>query len=423
MQTELSRLTRRRRQADTGAALVAREAWGPLLLAGASLMVGAFFQDPVSYGWLAGAAAAMLLVRVAITFEPPEPAVKGTPLPTAPMRAFLRGGAGLAVAALLYWLVPSTYLSAAWALTGLALIALGRGSIEYPLRFAGAVALLLAAGHVGAVDSFPNFMGVPPSLTLGGVLLRFQVLRQIGFGVVALSGLAAIWAYRPGSGERAVWAWLAVATHLTILWMITDTIADAIQLMRGATSAGNEALWIATAWGLYGLTLVLTAPRVARELPWLKLGQAVFTCALGFLLMGGMMANARWADASVRMAAYAGVPGAIWLAFWVQRRRGSLTEPDRLLALAATAMGFGICSFEVLRWLEPRFTYPSGSVVTQAMLARDHNLLNGLSLAVWAVYCLLVFGAGAWLRSRSLRYMGTVLALSGALYLLFWLVG
>lgn len=422
METQYSRLERRRRAADARGPLISREAWGPLLLAGVSLVVGAIFQDPGRYGWVAGAVAALLTARMAVAFEPPPLPEERTPLPSVPVPAFLRGGAGVALAALLFWVVPSIHLTPVWALLGLGLIVLGRAPGEYPLRVVGALTLLLAVGHVIGVDSFPDFKAVPPNLRLGGLLLRFQVLRQINFAVAGLSGLAAVWLYRPESGERSVRDGLMVITHLGILWAITFTIADAIELTRGAASLGNEALWIATAWGLYGLVLVLTAPLFSSQLSWLKLGQAVFTFALGYFLMGGMMAQARWADTPVRFASYAGVVGAIWLAAWVQRRRGSLTEPDRLLALAALALGFGIVGFEVERWLEPLFTYPNGTVVTLEMLNRNQSLLSGLALGVWTLYCLLALGVGVRLRSRPLRFMVSVLAAATALYLLFWLV-
>ncbi|MFZ5825446.1 MAG: hypothetical protein ACOY94_14185 [Bacillota bacterium] len=422
METPLSRMDRRRRKAKGWAVHVGRDDWGPLLLAGISLVVGVLFQDPVRYGWVAGAVAAMLTVRMAVTFEPPSPDEAREPLPLASLGAFVRGGMGLAVAALLYGVVPSIHLTPAWALLGLGLILLGRGAGEYPLRMAGTLTLLLAVGHAIAIDSFPDFEGAPPSLRVGDLLLRFEALRQINFAVTGLSGLAALWCYRPASGERAVRDGLMVVAHLGILWGITYEIADAIEMTRGAASAGNETLWIAAAWGVYGLLLVLTAPLVSRELSWLKTGQAVLTFALGYLLMGGMMAQARWADAPVRFAAYAGVPGAILLAAWVQERRGRLTEPDRLLALAALAMTFGICSFEVERWLEPLFTYPDGTVPTPAMLEQNRSLLSGLALGLWTLYCLLALWVGSLLGSRSARFMVGVLGASTVLYLLFWLV-
>lgn len=385
-----------------------REAWWPLLLAGFSLLTGALFQDPVRYGWLAGAATVLLLVRLAIDFEPPRPRDPATRLPAAPPAAYMRALVGLAVAALLSILLPPVLQAVAWALVGLALIAWGRPAGQHPLRLAGALVLLLALARATLVDT---------------LLVRASqdLVRQLSFALVGLSGLGAIWTYRAGDGEGWARRWLTIGVHGAILWAITYEIADAIELTRGAASAGNEALWIAAAWGLYGLLLTLTAPLVPRNLPWQGVAQSAFTFALAFLLMGGLMAQARWADAPVRFAAYAAVLGGIWLAGWVQDRRSSLTEPDRLLALAAATLGFGICSFEVLRWLEPRFTYPEGTV-TLAMLRRDQSLLNSLALAVWTGYGLLVLGAAAALRSRVVRFMGASLLLSTGLYLLLFLL-
>ncbi|MFZ5817971.1 MAG: hypothetical protein ACOY93_22190 [Bacillota bacterium] len=403
---------------------VLREAWGSLLLAGASLLLGAFVQDPVRYGWLAPTAAGMLLVRVGITFEPPVPEPRREPAvwPAAPVWTYLAGAAGLAAAVGAHWLLSGALLTSLWVGAALLLLLAGRNPSHYPLRLSGALILLLAAGRAVGVESFPDPMSTPHTLQVGELFLTARMLRQINFAAVVIGGLAAVWAYRSLEAERAVQRWVALLTHLTSLWLITYEIADAIPMTRGAASAGNEVLWIATAWGLYGLMLVLTAPWAPQDLSWLELGQAVLVFALGFLLMAGMLANARWADAPVRFAAYAGVPGATLLAAWVQERRGRLTDPDRLLALAAAGMLFGICSFEVLRWMEPQMTYPKEVQVTPAILARDHDRLTGITIGVWLLYCGLLLLAGRLLRSPLVRFMGITLLLSTLLYALFWLV-
>lgn len=298
MQTEGARAARRRRQRLDRASQQVRWPW---LLAGISLLLGGFFQDAVAYGWLAAAAAGLLVVRLGLPVGEVQPAP-------------------------------------------------------------------LSGGRLT--------MAVPSVLTLGA--------------------------------------------HLFALWAITRAVADAVVITRGAVSMGNEALWMATAWGLYGLMLVLTAPLVSPKLPWLAMGQAVLTGALAFLLMGGLMAQARWADPLPRFAAYAGVPGAAALGAWVQRRRGRLTEPDRLLALAAAALGFGIVSFEVLRWLDPVFTYPGGVPVTPAMLARDRNLQSLSTVGLWIAYSVLLWGIGQRLRSRSVPFLATVLLGSALIYGIFW---
>lgn len=380
------------------------EVWGPILLAGGSLLVGGLFQEPVQFGWLAPAAAGMLLVRLGVPFGAAQPQVTrpAEGLPVAPAMAWLWGVLGAGLLGLFWFFIPPAALTAAWAVAGLALIFAGRGEPHYPLRFAGSIGLLLAVGQMAAGQAGGN------------------LIRQSSAGVAMLAFLLAIWTYRPGKGEGLVRGLLAVCAHLVGLWVITYEVAAAIPLDRGATSMGNEALWMATAWGLYGLMLVLTSPWVSPDLPWKGLGQIIFTCALLFLLMGGLMAQARWADPLPRFASYAGVPGAMILAAWAQKRSGSLTEPDRLLALAAAALGFGILSFEVLRWLEPVFTYPQGTTVTPAMLARDRNLQTLWTLGLWALYTVLLWGIGERLRSRSVRFLALVLLVSALVYGLFW---
>lgn len=273
-----------------------------------------------------------------------------------------------------------------------------------------------------------------PWLLAGGSLLVgsfFQDTTQYGWLAAAATGMLLV---RLGIPFRAVeppavrgeglpatqlGAWLTVGAHLIALWLITYAVIDRT---RGTVSTGEEELLIASAWGLYGLILVLTAPLFSRRPSWLAVGQSVLAFAISFLLIGGLMANARWAGPLYRFGAYAGVPGAILVAAWVRHRRGELTDPDRLLAAAAVALGFGLCSFEVRRWLEPLFTYPNGSMVSPEQLARDQNLQSLWTLGLWGGYSLLLIGTAAWLRSRTVRFLGTSLLVSTLLYGLFWLV-
>jgi len=247
---------------------------------------------------------------------------------------------------------------------------------------------------------------------------RYGWLAGVVAGMIALRTMP-VQAAPPSPDRRPIGWVLAAGGHIAALAWITYVVVQRVDPSRGAASAGNEALLIAAAWGGYGLLAHLTG-RYVQSLPWKGIGQVILAAAMLYMLVGGVLANGRWADWSVRLTAYVAVLGSPWLATWVEAKRGAQDEADRYLALAATALGFTLIGFEVVRWLETPFTYAMGTFVSHERLREQQNLLNGISVACWTLYGIAVLRAGALLHSRSVRLLGSGLLFATLLFGIMW---
>lgn len=179
---------------------------------------------------------------------------------------------------------------------------------------------------------------------------------------------------------------------------LTALVAAAFDGAHDGKVAGNEAMLISAAWGTYGLAMGLAARK--KGLPALQSGAYfVLTLALLYLVLGGLMGNARWAEPWARYTGYVGVLGSVWTAELLLRSG----ETGGLLAVTAAVTGFGACAFEVVRWLEPVFTLPLGQPLTPELYAFQESTRAFWTVGVWGLYALLVMGAGVLLRSAAAR--------------------
>lgn len=281
-----------------------------------------------------------------------------------------------------------------WALG--AAVAVAAGSANAWLRWAGLLAFLPATGRLLAWETYPHLFGTGLSPALW---------RAAAFLTVALAlGAAAYASSRQRDGQETGW-WLAGALGLVGFWYLTLQITLAYDATHNGMIAGHESLAIAGSWSLFGLALALLDRRWPHQ--YLRYGsRAVMGAALTFLLLGALLANARWADPSYRAFGYLGVFGSIWLAEYLFERYKEDWEVHGVLSLVAAFGGFFVCSFEVVRWLEPAFTHPVGVLLSLEQFEWQRSMLGFWRVASWSLYGLAVVGAGVWLQSPRTRLLG-----------------
>ncbi len=384
-----------------------------VLLAVIGLLIGAYVQEAERFGWLAGVVAAMLAIPLA---APLRPEAARSPQPADPPRlvAALIGVAVAGSVGLGITLVSGEWATLALGLLGMIVLLL---PVRPALRLTALLLLLMAGVRMVTLDSFPALF----DSTLFRGSLADELVRDAGFIATVMGWFFALWTARHSPDWEPIRRLTTVGAHFLALWAITYSIAEAITITRGAASSGNEALLIAGAWGIYGFLVLLSGP-FFPDLPWKPVGQAVLMVAMGYMLLGGVMANGRWADWSVRLISYAAVLGSPLLSAWLESRRGNLDEADRYLSLVAAALGFTLISFEVVRWTEPAFTYARGTVVSSERLQWQRDVISKISMGLWALYGLVVIGVGRLLRSRAVRVMGRVMLFATALFGLGWVV-
>jgi hypothetical protein len=234
-------------------------------------------------------------------------------------------------------------------------------------------------------------------------------LAGIGLALAALG--AGAWLYRRG---RPYWTLVGMA-HLLTFWYLTFEVTAAFDAAHNGEAAGHESLAVAGTWGLYGLGLALAG----RRWPYRHLrhgARLVLAAALVFLTLGGLLANARWAQPPYRAFAFAAVLGGTWAAEWLLGERPEDDDVPGLLSLMAAFGGFFVAAFEVARWLEPVFTRPTGTPITAELLAWERALKAFWNATAWSLYALAVMGAGSRLRSARTR----LLAMAGFYWALLY---
>jgi hypothetical protein len=217
-----------------------------------------------------------------------------------------------------------------------------------------------------------------------------------------VAALAAVWACRRAQkGENARWA-LVGWTHLLAVWYLTLEVTAYYDAAHNGRVSGHEGLAVAGLWGLYGLALAVAN----RRWPHRNLrhgARLMLAAAQVYLLLGALLANARWALPGYRLFAYAAVLGATWVAEYLMDEDGDVTG---ILSLMAAFGSFGVGSFEVARWLEPAFTRPVGTTVTLQIIAWQNATTTFWQVAVWSLLALAITVAGARLRSSRTRLLG-----------------
>jgi len=212
---------------------------------------------------------------------------------------------------------------------------------------------------------------------------------------------------KPGTGAPS-----SVVYGVAILGLVALTAAVYL-VFPGANHngkiAGNLATTVAGVWGLCGLSLALIDRFYPR--PDLRTtARLVLAGALAYLAYAALMGNARWALWFWRLPAYAAVLGSTWTAEYLLRKRPDDSQTKGLLALVATALSYGVVSFEVVRWLEPAFTLESGAGLTPAVEAWQESTRLFWTTTLWGVCSTLTLVAGAHFKSQRTRLLGVALA-------------
>ncbi|HEY3365478.1 MAG TPA: hypothetical protein VGK74_10535 [Symbiobacteriaceae bacterium] len=257
--------------------------------------------------------------------------------------------------------------------------------------------------------------------TLPGLFHR-NSSEMLPFGVTFLVPVAAFYlsalAYRWFGGDAETPAWLVGAANLFTLWYITLELTLVIGDKQAGISAGNRAMLISAAWGLYGMCMALAE----RRFPQAALRDAVrlvLVAALGYLIMGAMQGNGIWALSAVRYVSYAAVLGSVWVSEYLFRRYHEDQAHNGLVSLlAALAVAF-IGSFEVDRRLERVFTLPAGQWPDARTFAWQESTSAFWLMTVWGAYAPVLMAAGVRLRSRSVRLAATAISALALLVFLF----
>jgi hypothetical protein len=301
-------------------------------------------------------------------------------------------------------------LAAGGAVLGSALVWAGVRRANRPGRWVGLALLALAAGRLVIWESYPDL--------LGGTLAAGPV-RAIGYMVAIAAAFGAVWVYgnRPaGTRSRTFWA-LVTGANLLTLWYICFEITAAFDGAHHVRANGHEALMLAAVWGLYGLALA-AANRVWPSRPLRYASRALEGAALVLLLLGALMANARWAAPLYRYTSYAAVLGSAWLSELLFERHPEDREVHGLLSLAAAMGGVWVIAFEVGRLLEPYFFLPMEQLLSFEQLAWQKAMTTFWTAAGWGAYGLAVMAAGVWLHSWRARYVAAGVFVVAAGYLL-----
>lgn len=323
--------------------------------------------------------------------EPVEQAV-----PRQPNRTVAVGAVCLLIAALSGWAAGGWWFAPGLTLGAAAAAVIGAIYGAAWLRWAGLLTLLPATGLLLVRESYPHLLGATPSP---------MAWRAAAFLLAALAlGAAARAMFRVRGGEETAW-WLTGAAGLVAFWYITLEVTLAYDTAHNGMIAGHESLAVTAAWGLFGLTLALLDRRWPHQ--YLRYAsRAVMGAGLTFLLVGALLANARWADPEYRFFAYAALFGSIWAAEYLFERRPEDWEIQGILSQVAALGGFFVIAFEIVRWLEPAFTHPVGVLLSLAEFEWQRSMLGFWRIASWSLYGLGLVGAGASLRSPRTRLLG-----------------
>ena len=288
------------------------------------------------------------------------------------------------------WLLGGTWAVPVWAAGSAACTWLGARSGQKATQWAGLLLLVPVFARLLLWETWPGLFG--------GVMASPYVLV-----LLFLAGAGATWAAARKVERFAVP--LLAATNLLAFWGLTLGVTRAFDGAHNGRVAGHEGLAVAGVWALYGLAMALVERRRPQRL--LRLGaRGVLGAAASFLVLGALMANARWAFVPYRVFAYTAVLGSAWLSEYLFRHHPEDGDVHGLLSLTVTGLGVWIGSFEVVRWLEPAFTLPEGNIPTRAMLLWQRSMLTHGTAAVWALYGTAVMAAGVWVRSAQTRLLG-----------------
>lgn len=305
-------------------------------------------------------------------------------------------GLALAVSAAAAWVPGGTWAVPVWAAAAAAVVWAGCAAGQAWVRWAGTLLFLTPVIRLLFWETYPNLFG--------GQSMAPMPLRAMAFLItVAALGVAAYVQARFKGDRRQFWG-LVGAASLVAFWYLTLEVTAAFDAAHNGRVAGHESLAIAGAWGLFGLGMAL-ANRVWPH-SYVRLGaRAVLGAALTFLLMGSLLGNARWAFVPYRFFGYAAVLGGAWLAEYLFERDPDEDDVQGILSLVAALGGFAVCSFEVVRWLEPAFTHPPDALLSLKEFAWQRSMLGFWRVASWSGFAVCLMTAGVWLRSARARQM------------------
>jgi hypothetical protein len=327
--------------------------------------------------------------------------------------ALLVAGGLAVVAALAPLAVTGPLLAAVWGVAGVALAWIGErqmsraGRASLVIRSVGLVLLALAAGWLLVRESYPT--------AFGGEMAG-EFVRAVGYAVTIGAFCAAAYLHGGTPGRsRTLWS-LVGGANLLLLWYISFEITLHIDSSRARLS-GQEGLVVAAAWALYGLALAV-ADRVRPHRNLRYASRALVGAGLILLVLGALLANARWAWPVYRYSSYTAVLGSAWLSEYLFERTRGEDDIHGLLSLAAAMGGIWVIAFEVVRLLEPAFVLPMDQLITFEQMAWQKSMLAFWTSLGWGLYGLLMAAAGVWLRSRQTRYMALATLGLAAGYLL-----
>lgn len=176
-----------------------------------------------------------------------------------------------------------------------------------------------------------------------------------------------------------------VATSMVVAILMTAVLFPGSA--HNGQIAGNKAMALSAVLGAGGVWTVYLSHR------WPSLttaGRLLVVAGLGYIVIGALQGNGRWALLLWRVIGYAGTIGAAWLAEWILRdRRDDVTG---FAGWAAAGIGLLVVRFEVLRAAERIWVLPTGQQVTDAWLARADAWRLWWTIGAGAVYAAIVIG-------------------------------
>jgi len=203
---------------------------------------------------------------------------------------------------------------------------------------------------------------------------------------------------------------IALAVGAALLYLV----ASAFDGAHDGQIAGDEAMALSAALGLFGLGLAI-ANRWLRNAYIGVLVRVFLVAGIAYLTMGALMGNARWSLPGWRAIGYLGVIGGAWATEYLLARSGEETDVAGLVSLAATGAGLYVLAFEVVRWLEPSFRVAPGTLTAEIFALQESTKAHWTFL-VWNLYALAVLAAGAVLQSTTTRRLAQVFGLLSVAY-------
>jgi hypothetical protein len=348
----------------------------------------------------------------------------------------------LALAALIWRVVPDAYLGISWMVLALLLLELGLRGMP---RFFCRQAYALAAGGVLRVVFFnlPMLVNygpwlprlVPAATALAAYALAARARKQEGGAVLSVASvagtafaMAGLWALLPAYAVAPAWAALALAlaefdvpvlrlqTHLVGLAAVTGTLAINLEAPYRLPALAwvllsQYWLWWRTRERFY----LYTGAALATVLMHFEIGRTYASAGWAAFGLALLWAGRRWKLDDLCWQSYALAALAFGRCWYINLDGAAAPLATGAMVIACLYAGQLLSE----RGSQARLYYSLlGTALTT--LLPYYQVAGNLRTVVWGIEGMILLGAGFPLRERALRISGLTLLLGCILKLFVW---